>query len=248
MVTHKSSLFFFIGVFVLLLLCPLVFMAVGEQTWDPVGGRVWDFVTYQLYLITQTGSVPYAILSSLIIVALVWLLLRCSFRQLILLGVIFACAIVIGQTIKSTIKNISQVPRPYVLWLEKNQYITAEAFYQKTRQERHDFIMKQDFSKQHIPVWLQQHWASETGYSFPSGHTIFVAQWVLMLLLLLYPRKKYLPIACFFLWAWAMQISRIMLGMHGLVDIVISCLLAAILSYMANLVWQRCAFKEIKIA
>ncbi|SUG70501.1 phosphatidylglycerophosphatase B [Salmonella enterica subsp. enterica] len=31
--------------------------------------------------------------------------------------------------------------------------------------------------QQNIPVFLRQHWQKETGFAFPSGHTMFAASW-----------------------------------------------------------------------
>ena len=30
------------------------------------------------------------------------------------------------------------------------------------------------------PAWLVHHYENETGYSFPSGHTIFAATWLML--------------------------------------------------------------------
>ena len=30
------------------------------------------------------------------------------------------------------------------------------------------------------PAWLKAHYEDETGYSFPSGHSIFAATWLML--------------------------------------------------------------------
>ncbi len=51
--------------------------------------------------------------------------------------------------------------------------------------------------QQNIPVFLRQHWQKETGFAFPSGHTMFAASWALLAVGLLWPRRRTFTIAFF---------------------------------------------------
>lgn len=74
------------------------------------------------------------------------------------------------------------------------------------------------------------HWAKESTWSFPSGHSIFAAAWALLGVGVLWPRKRFL--AAFILTAWAagVLVSRLFLGMHWPVDLLASIGLAFILT------------------
>ncbi|MDA4825234.1 phosphatase PAP2 family protein, partial [Enterobacter kobei] len=44
--------------------------------------------------------------------------------------------------------------------------------------------------QQDIPTFLRKHWQKETGFAFPSGHTMFAASWALLGVGLLWPRRR----------------------------------------------------------
>ena len=44
--------------------------------------------------------------------------------------------------------------------------------------------MKEQLAEEkNIPQYLRSHWQKETGFAFPSGHTMFAASWALLVLL-----------------------------------------------------------------
>ncbi|MGL4667325.1 MAG: phosphatase PAP2 family protein [Saezia sp.] len=236
MPSQKQLLFLLFGGTLWLVLPPLLVFISGWQ-WQPFAET--PFYLYPLYLLTETGTVPWAFLTCVVFAGIPMLYLKLPLKKAMLCFIIMMAYLGAGQIIKETLKNIYEEPRPYVSWLETQRYIPADEFYAKTRTERGAFILEQDFSKYSIPAWQQKHWGKETGFSFPSGHTIFAAQWLLIYLLLLWRRRGFLPIACMGVWATGMEVSRMVLGMHWASDVFVSCLLAAVLIYPAYLCWRK---------
>ena len=222
-----------------LLVIPCIALVMNWH-WTPAAAT--PFYTYLLYLVTESGTLPYALFTAAFLAFIPVLYLRLPLRQGLLLIIILAAAIGSGQLIKSTLKTIYQEPRPYIVWLEKTGYITETNFYQLNRNKRYHFIASQNFSNHAIPAWMQNHWSKETGYSFPSGHTIFVAQWLMMFLLLLKKQKAYTTLTLVALWALTIEASRLLLGMHWPVDLIVSCLLAFPITCLACLSWKRWVF------
>ncbi|WP_207626875.1 phosphatase PAP2 family protein [Photorhabdus stackebrandtii] len=65
-----------------------------------------------------------------------------------------------------------------------------------------------------IPQWQLTHWKSETGYAFPSGHTLFAASWALLLVGVLWSRRCSILSTIVTAWATSVLISKMALGMH----------------------------------
>ena len=81
------------------------------------------------------------------------------------------------------------------------------------------------------PAWLIHHYENEVGYSFPSGHSIFAATWLMLAVgftQLLGNRsfKAKLLVAGIAVWSLLMLISRVRLGMHYPIDLLVATLLA----------------------
>ncbi|XPE61646.1 phosphatase PAP2 family protein [Shigella flexneri] len=54
--------------------------------------------------------------------------------------------------------------------------------------------MKEQLAEEKIST-ISSHWQKETGFAFPSGHTMFAASWALLAVGLLWPRRRTLSIA-----------------------------------------------------
>ena len=198
-----------------------------------------------LYYVTETASMPYGILTSGVLAFVVLCYCHLPFKKALLLFVMMIGVILAGQLIKTAIKSWQQEPRPYVVWLEKQGHVAStQMFYQQPRDQRVQFLKQQTLSTK-VPVWLEQHWQAETGYSFPSGHTIFAASWALMIFSLLLRKKAYVFIGTMILWAITMELSRLLLGMHWPRDLILSCFFAWLLVWIAGFFWNRWVFEEI---
>ena len=148
-------------------------------------------------------------------------------------------AILLGQGVKSLVKERVQEPRPFVIWLEKTHHIPVDEFYTLKRKERGHLVKEQLSGQQDIPAFLRQHWQKETGFAFPSGHTLFAASWALLAVGLLWPRRRTLTIAILLVWATSVMGSRLLLGMHWPRDLVVATLISWLLVTLATWLAQR---------
>ncbi|WP_113631608.1 phosphatidylglycerophosphatase B [Pectobacterium peruviense] len=220
---------------VLLLIMPMIIWMSGWQ-WQPEYGGLWLRV---LFWITETVTSPWGILTS--IVLSIWFLWCLRFRLKPALGllVIMAITVLIGQGIKSVIKEWVQESRPYVVWLEKNHQVNDSYFYSLPRKERSELVKTQLQDQTQIPQWLRSHWQFETGFAFPSGHTMFAATWALLGVGLLWARRHYKTVVILMLWANGVMGSRLVLGMHWPQDLVVATLISWLLVVVASWLAQR---------
>ena len=71
-----------------------------------------------------------------------------------------------------------------------------------------------------ISEWRTKHWQGEKDYSFPSGHTLFVAICVAFFGGLFMEKRQYWLVTALLSWAGLVMFSRLWLGMHRPVDLV----------------------------
>ncbi|SQI40574.1 Phosphatidylglycerophosphatase B [Leminorella richardii] len=213
----------------LLLIVPLAVLVTGWQ-WSPGGAEAF---LLPMFWLTETASSPWGAITSVILA--IWFIgrLSLSWRRAIAMTALLAVTIVGGQAIKSAVKETVQEPRPYVLWMANQYPIDAREFYAQSRKDRVKVIKQHLSEEPEVPRWLSKHWQRETGYAFPSGHTLFTATWALLGVGLLLPRRRYLSVAVLTAWAIAVEGSRLMLGMHWPLDLITSILLGGILAFGA---------------
>ena len=220
----------FIGA-LLLLLMPMAVWISGWQ-WLP-GPSAWWLKA--LYAVTETVTQPWGIITHLLLCALFIAILRPGVRQAVALALILSAAVLLGQGAKSWVKGVVQEPRPFVIWLEKTQQIPVEQFYTLKRKERSALVKEQLEQQNDIPGFLRHHWQKETGYAFPSGHTMFAATWALLAVGLLWPRRRIITIAAIMVWASAVMGSRLLLGMHWPLDLMVATSMSWLLATLATL-------------
>ena len=126
-----------------------------------------------------------------------------------------------------------------VIWLEKTHHIPFDEFYTLKRAERGNLVKEQLAEEKNIPQYLRSHWQKETGFAFPSGHTMFAASWALLAVGLLWPRRRTLTIAILLVWATGVMGSRLLLGMHWPRDLVVATLISWALVAVATWLAQR---------
>ncbi len=112
-------------------------------------------------------------------------------------------------------------------------------FYALKRKERAKLVHEQLAQAQDIPSFLRKHWQKETGFAFPSGHTMFAASWALLAAGLLWPRRRWGTIAVLLVWATAVMGSRPALGMHWPLDLIVATLISRLLVTVACWLTQR---------
>ncbi|WP_051690816.1 phosphatidylglycerophosphatase B [Photorhabdus australis] len=211
----------------LILLLPSVAVLVEGWQWQPMKESQWLEI---LYWITDTSAVPWAYWVSLFFIFWLLLLFRIPAKRGIILVVIVTAGLLMGQGIKILIKNTVKEPRPYVVWLAKNYQVPTGEFYQYQRKQRAKLLEQHLKTDHRIPQWQLIHWKNETGYAFPSGHTLFAASWSLLLVGFLWPRRRYILSSIVTIWAVSVLISRMALGMHWPQDLIVSTLISAALA------------------
>ncbi|WP_439241789.1 phosphatase PAP2 family protein [Lonepinella sp. BR2474] len=211
------------------LLCLVPFFA-WIFSWQWQGDGDLTAFDYILYGLTETGSVPYAVISCAVL-ALCFLPLFSSKSKWISAVIIMAISMVITQGIKTAAKTVFAEPRPYVSALAEQSGVSTDYFYDQTREQRAVIVSQFYANKTETPAWLVHHRERETGYSFPSGHTIFSASWLLLAVgfTQLMGRCRFASkvlVGGVLLWSVLMLVSRLRLGMHHPIDLLISTLIA----------------------
>lgn len=146
------------------------------------------------------------------------------------------------------IKTQLQIPRPNIIWLAGEEGkgplgMSAYAFYTQGDKEVRRTMLAQVLT-QHaettpLTPLIKKHWAHETGYSFPSGHSfsaMFFASFLLMLGASLISSKRYWLLYSLLPWALAVCISRPLLGVHTPMDVVIGGFQGLVLGMLAWLI------------
>lgn len=225
-----------IAMLAIFFIVPLVAIAVNWH-WQPASLNQTSLI---FYYITETASFPWAAITSLVLFGLFCLFLPSKTkRKLMVLWIILTSAILVGQIIKSGIKSYVAESRPFVMWMEQEYGINDSAFYALPKAERKMTVNETLNQSTIIPNWLVRHWGNETGYAFPSGHTLFATTWAFLAILFLGFRRHYISVSAITLWAVLIEISRLALGMHTALDLIFGTLLACIIA----LVCYFCAKK-----
>ena len=81
------------------------------------------------FWVTETVTQPWAVITHLILFGWFLWCLRFRIKAAIMLFAILAAAILVGQAVKSWIKDKVQEPRPFVIWLEKTRDFPVDEFY-----------------------------------------------------------------------------------------------------------------------
>ena len=218
----------------MLLLCLVPFFVWGfSYRWH--GNGQLSEADYWLYLLTETGSAPYALITCALF-ALVFRFLFRSRKQWLFAVSVMAISVAATQALKTGLKAVFQEPRPFVTYLAEQNNSSTESFYQNERAQR-ALIAKDFYSQTDTPAWLIHHYENETGYSFPSGHTLFAATWLMLAVGFTQltgnrSRAAKLLIGAMLAWSLLMLISRLRLGMHYPIDL----LVAIITAWLVNLI------------
>lgn len=198
--------------------------------WQWLPNTLSRFSKY-LFWITETAGKPWFIVTSVVLFLLFCLILKVyNVSYFIRLGVILALTLCVGQGIKSIVKNYSEQPRPYILWLEKTTGTSNTIFYSINKKAQQTLIYSVSKGNKAIPIWLADYWQKETDFSFPSGHTIFAVTWVFLAIIFICFYQHYLLFIIIVSWALLVEISRLLLGMHHPVDIFSGIIIAYFVS------------------
>jgi len=219
----------------LLLIMPVGVLLSGWR-WQPMETGPGHKI---LFWLTETVTSPWGVLTSAILCGWFLWCLRYRLKSAVILLLIVVSAILVGQYTKSFIKDQVREPRPYVLWLEQSHGLNEQYFYEQSRKQRSVMVRDAITQDPRLPGWLKSHWEFETGYAFPSGHTMFAASWALLAIGLLWPRRRIVTICLLVAWATGVMASRLVLGMHWPRDLITSTLISWVLVTLATWLVQR---------
>ncbi len=198
----------------LLLLVPIVALT---TSWHWQEMQSYGAISYFLYWVTNTAGKPYFIVTS-ILFALFYFLAIKDKKKAVKVIVIMAIALIVANGMKMVAKKVVQKNRPFMTQVF-NTLPDAATFYSLKKSDRATVIKAyyQQYAP-NVPQWLVDHRSSETGFSFPSGHSTFATIWVLLaagFALLLGNNRTLCYFANFLtLWAMLVLVSRLQLGMH----------------------------------
>lgn len=218
-----------------LLMPPVLVWATGWQ-WRPGTSGPW---LRALFWMTETVTSPWGVLTSAILTGCFLWCLRFRLKPALGIVVIMVVTVLLGQGVKSLVKDRVQEPRPYVMWLEQQYQIDERYFYSLPRKARAELVKEQLKGQHQVPKWLRRHWQVETGFAFPSGHTMFAATWALLAVGVLWARRHYKTVVVLMAWAAAVMASRLALGMHWPQDLIAATLISWLLVVMACWLAQR---------
>lgn len=95
------------------------------------------------FWVTETVTQPWGVITHLILFGWFLWCLRFRIKAAFVLFAILAAAILVGQGVKSWIKDKVREPRPFVIWLEKTHHIPVDEFYTLKRAERGNLVKEQ---------------------------------------------------------------------------------------------------------
>lgn len=202
-------------------------------------GKVSDNAGMFFTLLTDSaGSRGFLLTLGLLLAVMVKLtgVNRQLLAQLLQLGVI----LVIGFAAKTGLKQMTESPRPYTEVLAHELLIPQpEHFYNLTTEQQTQVLIK---VAEKVSPWRIQHWQGETDYSFPSGHTVFVAICLAFFGNIFLQRKQYALSAVLLVWALSVAYSRLWLGMHRPVDLIGAASFIALV-YMLTPTFEEISYK-----
>ncbi|UJF17457.1 phosphatase PAP2 family protein [Vibrio sp. SS-MA-C1-2] len=178
------------------------------------------------HLFTNSAGSPFFLIP-VSLLCFIPLLMRLTLKQCFTLWVRFAILLVLAFSAKVVLKATTEIPRPYTEALTQMHVVSSPAeFYQSSDEEKTMLI---DNVKGQVNHWRVESWKDSMNYSFPSGHTIFVASCVLFWGGFLLSHRKFIPLIILMTWATGVGFSRYWLGMHWPADLLASIAFSAFL-------------------
>lgn len=200
-----------------------------------------DFIAKFLFLVTETAGV-YALVS-VGIIALIYCFLLKNLKLSMKLIVIVAVSVALMLGIKSAFKPMVKENRPFIAKIIANEKIYD---FQKLKGKKKRKIIANYYASHpelNTPQWLVDYRISKTGYSFPSGHSIFVSILVFLAFgfyQLLNRQRSLLYLAyALQIWAILVLISRLFLGVHYPIDEIASIIIAYVYSIILFVVLAK---------
>ncbi len=171
----------------------------------------WNII-YILYIINKLIEFPLVLITHIIFIYIYInnIKIKNKFKIILLLILIPLLSLLI----KKIIKKIIFIERPYLNILNNIKKNKIKKKYYK------------------IPIWLKKNWKNKKDSSFPSGHTIFSNFWII-----LFKKKKKIYINIINNILKIIIISRILLYLHRLEDIIFSLIINYIIKNIISIIF-----------
>ncbi|MFB9862858.1 phosphatase PAP2 family protein [Rufibacter immobilis] len=140
------------------------------------------------------------------------------------------------------IKPLAEVPRPshqFLLGGKGQEASLLDTFYLQDAETRRvylaEYLKKNPEKYTQISPVVLEHWVSEAGYSFPSGHSqnaFLLGSMLTMWLGLQLPRRHRPWLVLPMLWAVLVCMSRVALGVHSELDVSLGSATGMVLAYL----------------
>ncbi|GAK86044.1 phosphatidylglycerophosphatase B [Vibrio ponticus] len=201
----------------LLLISPMTLLVSHIELLAPVSDWQGAFFTLATH---SAGSGGFIVTLAILVLGV--MTLKLTPKQNLAKAMQLVLILLIGFAAKTGLKQATESPRPYTELLAHQLLVpNPDHFYQLSASQQEKIITS---VSENVSHWRTQHWLGETDYSFPSGHTIFVAICVAFFGGLFLEHKRYAFVTGMMVWAATVAYSRLWLGMHRPIDLIGSIL------------------------
>lgn len=207
----------------LLLLIPISFAGLQVDLFALNDGHITSWLVF----LTHSAGKEGFLFTLALLVGWTWYRIPACRRQWLDKGIQLGLLLVLAFFFKTTIKQLTQSPRPYteamaqVLVLpEPQHFYLLDSQQQITAMEQ----MQGQVSQDRLAVWN-----AERDYAFPSGHTVFAALCLLFFGSLLLAHQHWFSASLLLLWSCSIGFSRLWVGMHRPEDLFSAVLIVGLL-------------------
>ena len=197
--------------------------------------KITDISAPFWYYTTESGGIP----GTLVIILVTMILLSIHFYRrsgsyykiFTFAGIIIVSLSLSALVTNFVLKNITKEMRPSQVILQSHGITIDEANPDLLANEK--YLNEPDFLDIYPPIF--QSWLKESGYTFPSGHSqsaFFMATVLSFIILQVSKNKRIILTIIPFIWAIFVSISRVAIGVHYPIDIVVGAVIGFVLSYL----------------
>jgi phosphatidylglycerophosphatase B len=168
-----------------------------------------------------------------------------AFEAVVLLGVLLIALAGMSFANEHFIKPAMAIPRPNIIALAESGVLgmNPDDFYALGDKPARSAFLAERLTDSRTPALadeVREHWLIETGYSFPSGHSLaamtFAAFFLTLAISYLDQRRRQLVFLLLPVWALAVIASRPLLRVHSALDIGVGAFEGLVMGLLAVLI------------